>query len=106
LRCGERGQNPEKWDQQQGSHESYHHIPLRSDFSLIDNQEILWYRFSMISFCSPSLSSAARWTMHKPPRRLNGPSTQRLDPAFDQIIASDARMEVLGQHFGPTEGPV
>jgi gluconolactonase len=31
---------------------------------------------------------------------------QRLDPALDQIIASDAKLEVLGEHFGLTEGPV
>src|SRR5215469_4884744 len=31
---------------------------------------------------------------------------QRLDPALDQIIAADAKLEVLGEHFGLTEGPV
>jgi len=31
---------------------------------------------------------------------------QRLDAALDQIIAPDARLEVLGEHFGLTEGPV
>jgi hypothetical protein len=27
---------------------------------------------------------------------------QRLDPALDQIIAADAKLEVLVEHFGPT----
>jgi gluconolactonase len=31
---------------------------------------------------------------------------QRLDPALDRIIAPDAKLEVLGEHFGLTEGPV
>jgi gluconolactonase len=31
---------------------------------------------------------------------------QRIDSALDQIIASDAKLEVLGEHFGLTEGPV
>ena len=30
----------------------------------------------------------------------------RLDPALDEIIAPDARLETLGEHFGLTEGPV
>jgi hypothetical protein len=30
----------------------------------------------------------------------------RLDPALDEIIARDAKLEVLGEHFGLTEGPV
>ncbi|HXP84753.1 MAG TPA: SMP-30/gluconolactonase/LRE family protein [Bryobacteraceae bacterium] len=30
----------------------------------------------------------------------------RLDPALDQIIAPNARLDVLGEHFGLTEGPV
>ncbi len=30
----------------------------------------------------------------------------RLDPALDAIIAPDAQLEVLGEHFGLTEGPV
>src|SRR5579885_1416396 len=31
---------------------------------------------------------------------------ERLDPALDQIIAPDTKLEVLGEHFGLTEGPV
>ena len=31
---------------------------------------------------------------------------QRHDPALDQIIAPDARLEVLGERFGLIEGPV
>ena len=31
---------------------------------------------------------------------------QRLDAALDQILAPDAKLEVLGEHFGLTEGPV
>ncbi|HEV3332384.1 MAG TPA: SMP-30/gluconolactonase/LRE family protein [Bryobacteraceae bacterium] len=30
----------------------------------------------------------------------------RLDPALDEIIAPDAKIETLGEHFGLTEGPV
>jgi gluconolactonase len=30
----------------------------------------------------------------------------RLDPALDQIISPDAKLETLGDHFGLTEGPV
>ncbi|MBZ5577468.1 MAG: SMP-30/gluconolactonase/LRE family protein [Acidobacteriia bacterium] len=30
----------------------------------------------------------------------------RLDPALDEIIAPDAKLDVLGEHFGLTEGPV
>jgi gluconolactonase len=30
----------------------------------------------------------------------------RLDPALDSIITADSALEVLGEHFGLTEGPV
>jgi gluconolactonase len=30
----------------------------------------------------------------------------RLDPALDSIIAADSPLEILGEHFGLTEGPV
>lgn len=30
----------------------------------------------------------------------------RLDPALDEIISPDAKLETLGEHFGLTEGPV
>ena len=30
----------------------------------------------------------------------------RLDPALDAIISADAKIEILGEHFGLTEGPV
>jgi gluconolactonase len=30
----------------------------------------------------------------------------RLDPALDAIVSSDAKIEILGEHFGLTEGPV
>ena len=30
----------------------------------------------------------------------------RLDPALDSIVRADSRLEVLGEHFGLTEGPV
>src|SRR5580704_4371081 len=30
----------------------------------------------------------------------------RLDPALDSILTADAPLEVLGEHFGLTEGPV
>jgi gluconolactonase len=31
---------------------------------------------------------------------------ERLDPALDEIISPDAKLETLGEHFGLTEGPV
>jgi sugar lactone lactonase YvrE/outer membrane protein assembly factor BamB len=49
----------------------------------------------------------------KPSTRGDGPtppakpfSLTRADPAFDAIIAPHARPELLGDHFGITEGPV
>ena len=30
----------------------------------------------------------------------------RLDPALDAIVSADAKLEILGEHFGLTEGPV
>ncbi|HSP68514.1 MAG TPA: hypothetical protein VLN48_12350, partial [Bryobacteraceae bacterium] len=30
----------------------------------------------------------------------------KLDPALDAIVSTDARLEILGEHFGLTEGPV
>ena len=30
----------------------------------------------------------------------------KLDPALDDIISPDAKLETLGEHFGLTEGPV
>src|SRR6476660_9329138 len=30
----------------------------------------------------------------------------RLDPAGDTIVSTDAKSELLGEHFGLTEGPV
>ena len=30
----------------------------------------------------------------------------KLDPALDDIISPDAKLETLGDHFGLTEGPV
>ncbi len=49
----------------------------------------------------------------KPSTRGDGPvppakpfSVTRADPAFDTIIAPTARPELLGDHFGITEGPV
>ena len=30
----------------------------------------------------------------------------RLDPALDTIISTEAKIEILGEHFGLTEGPV
>jgi len=46
------------------------------------------------------------------PARAQAPATERpfsiikMDPALDAIIAPDARLETLGEHFGLTEGPV
>src|ERR1700704_1133402 len=30
----------------------------------------------------------------------------RLDPALDEIVSPDSKIEILGEHFGLTEGPV
>src|SRR5579884_1344340 len=30
----------------------------------------------------------------------------QLDPALDELISTDAKLETLGDHFGLTEGPV
>src|ERR1051325_1143365 len=30
----------------------------------------------------------------------------RLDPALDALVAPNAKIEILGEHFGLTEGPV
>jgi hypothetical protein len=30
----------------------------------------------------------------------------RLDPALDSIVTADSPLEILGEHFGLTEGPV
>jgi len=30
----------------------------------------------------------------------------RLEPALDAIVSTDAKIEILGEHFGLTEGPV
>ena len=43
--------------------------------------------------------------------QAQGPSARdfrilRLDPALDAIVAPDAKLETLGEHFGLTEGPV
>ena len=50
---------------------------------------------------------------HRNPQRGDGPpppakpfSLTRADPAFDAMIAPNARPELLGDHFGITEGPV
>ena len=31
---------------------------------------------------------------------------ERLDPSLDSIISADSPLEILGEHFGLTEGPV
>lgn len=36
----------------------------------------------------------------------NGNPIERLDPALDAILAPNARLELLGEHFGMIEGPV
>jgi hypothetical protein len=30
----------------------------------------------------------------------------RLDPALDSILTANSKLEILGEHFGLTEGPV
>jgi gluconolactonase len=35
-----------------------------------------------------------------------GGVVERLDPGLDAIVSPDARLELLGEHFGITEGPV
>lgn len=36
----------------------------------------------------------------------NGQVVERLDPAIDSIVSADAKLELLGEHFGTTEGPL
>jgi gluconolactonase len=43
-------------------------------------------------------------TTQSPPR--NPPRIERLDPALDRLIASDAKIETLGEGYDWTEGPV
>jgi gluconolactonase len=43
---------------------------------------------------------------HQPPSPQNAPRVERLDPALDRLIASDAKIEILGEGYDWTEGPV
>src|SRR3974390_1744229 len=52
-------------------------------------------------FASALLASALSFAQADRPFHI-----QKLDPALDEIIAPDAKLEVLGEHFGLTEGPV
>lgn len=54
--------------------------------------------FAAIALLAPSLHGQVIRTV---PYQL-----VRLDPAFDSIVAADSPLEVLGEHFGLTEGPV
>ena len=59
---------------------------------------------SLVSACTQQPVETAA-----PPAAVDPPalgSIERLDPALDSILASDARLELLGEHFGVTEGPV
>jgi gluconolactonase len=56
----------------------------------------------------PALSPATDGSMRGdgPPPAAKPFSLTRLDPAFDRIIAPDAKLQLLGDRFGITEGPV
>src|SRR4051812_8394167 len=40
------------------------------------------------------------------PRPLESGKIQALDPAFEKLVASDAKLEVIGEGFAWCEGPV
>jgi len=51
------------------------------------------------------------WMLAGAPATAQAPAERpfrivKLDPALDQIISPDAKLEILGDHFGLTEGPV
>lgn len=51
-----------------------------------------------VALAAPAMSA-------EPPRAFNG-RVERLDPAFDRLIAADARLEKLAEGFTWSEGPV
>jgi hypothetical protein len=46
---------------------------------------------------------ASAWVNAQTPSKV---VIERLDPALDAIVSSDAKLELLDDHFGTTEGPV
>lgn len=46
------------------------------------------------------------WLCAQPPSTERKFKIVRLDPELDKIIAPEAKLETLGEHFGLTEGPV
>ena len=46
---------------------------------------------------------ASAWASAQTPSKV---VIERLDPALDAIVSSDAKLELLDDHFGTTEGPV
>src|SRR5690242_4767116 len=61
------------------------------------------YRSAMKALLSPVLLAAA---LHAQVIRTVPYNLVRLDPALDSILTPDSPLEILGEHFGLTEGPV
>ena len=61
----------------------------------------LWCRMRLTLLLVLIAASAAAQSPSPRPFRV-----VRLDPALDEIVADDAKLETLGDHFGLTEGPV
>jgi len=52
-------------------------------------------------FCLLSIGLLSAQALRTVPFKL-----VRIDPALDAIVTADAKLEILGEHFGLTEGPV
>jgi gluconolactonase len=62
------------------------------------------YRLLILAFGVICVTVPAATPQPPPPR--NAPRIERLDPALDRLIASDAKIETLGEGYDWTEGPV
>src|SRR5687768_5589099 len=61
------------------------------------------YRLLILAFGVICVTMPAQ-PQPRPPQ--NAPRIERLDPALDRLIASDAKIETLGEGYDWTEGPV
>jgi gluconolactonase len=57
-----------------------------------------WFAFN-VTIMNPNPANAA----DKPPRTIG--SVERLDPAIDKLVPTDAKMEVIGERYAWCEGP-
>lgn len=60
----------------------------------------------LASLAAASLATMAAGPQAPAPRPSKGMGIERLDPALDRLIAPDAAIEVLGEGYTWTEGPV